>query len=61
MDDLIHLFNPDKWKSLQTIITIESERYNRSSKKIQKAIRYYISSLPKEPEILGRQYDYIGK
>ena len=54
IDDLTHLLNPNKWKSLQTIIKVESQRYIKSSKTTQKATRYYISSLSKNPKKIGK-------
>jgi len=54
MEDLTHLHNPNKWKSLQTIIRVETQRYTKSSKITQNATRYYISSLSKNPEKIGK-------
>lgn len=48
MNDLSHLTNSEKWNSLQSIAKIESERYIKSTKKTQKATRYYITSLPSD-------------
>jgi predicted transposase YbfD/YdcC len=43
--DLSLMEKPTQWKSLSTIIRVESERYNKSTGEQQKENRYYISSL----------------
>jgi predicted transposase YbfD/YdcC len=49
IDDMTHLTDIDRWKSINTIIKIDSERFIKSTKQTQTATRYYISSLPCEP------------
>jgi predicted transposase YbfD/YdcC len=46
LDDLSHLEDFTKWRSLQSIVKIESERFIKSTGKTQKSTRFYISSLP---------------
>jgi len=43
--DLSLMENPTQWKSLSTIIRVESEQYNKSTGEQQKETRYFISSL----------------
>lgn len=43
--DLSLLGHPTRWKSLTSIIKIESESYSKADQKTQKETRYYISSL----------------
>lgn len=45
INDLSLLGNPTRWKSLTSIIQIESERYSKTHQTTQKETRYYISSL----------------
>lgn len=48
--DFKHLENYEKWKNLTSIIKIESVREFKNKEKIEKATRYYISSLTHKPE-----------
>jgi predicted transposase YbfD/YdcC len=44
-NNLDDIENVEKWEGLQTIVKIESTRYIKSTAKVQKEIRLYISSL----------------
>jgi len=50
--DLEFLDDPEKWKGLRTIIKIESTVYFKKTKKTTQSIRFYISSLPADPELI---------
>lgn len=46
-----HIENPDKWQRLKCIVKIESQReFKNSDKPMEKATRYYISSLKSDAE-----------
>lgn len=50
-----HIENPDKWQRLKCIVKIESQReFKNSDKPIEKATRYYISSLKSDAEYFQR-------
>ena len=48
--DFKHIENTDKWKQLKSIIKMKSQRIKNSDKPIEKATRYYISSLETKAE-----------
>jgi predicted transposase YbfD/YdcC len=45
LDDLSLLDNPQNWASLQGIVRIEAERYQKATGKLERESRYYITSL----------------
>lgn len=51
--DLSMIEKPVLWKSLSTLVMIESERYFKNSGKTENETRYYISSSPKDAETIG--------
>ncbi len=44
--DLTHIEAPERWKNLNVLIKMESERCFKASGKTEKSIRYYIGSKP---------------
>jgi len=52
--DLSLLEDAAKWPSLQGAVRIESERYHKTSGKIEREIRYYITSLRPDAARLNR-------
>jgi predicted transposase YbfD/YdcC len=42
--DLAHIDEPQRWKSLNVLVKMESERYFKATGKTEKATRYYIGS-----------------
>ncbi len=44
--DLVHIEVPERWKNLNVLIKMESERCFKASGKTEKSIRYYIGSKP---------------
>lgn len=44
--DLAHIEEPERWKNLNVLVRMESERCFKSTGKIEKSIRYYIGSKP---------------
>lgn len=49
-DQLAHLENKSKWKDLKRFIVVESETYNKATKKITRETRKYISNLKDSAE-----------
>ena len=52
--DLEFIDNAHKWTDLQTIIRIETEIYNKKTKKTTNNTRYYISFLPKDAKLINK-------
>lgn len=52
--NLSHLQEKKKWSGLNSFVCIESEIYNKSTKKIASETRYYISSLQADAELLNK-------
>jgi predicted transposase YbfD/YdcC len=44
--DLAHIEEPKRWKSLNVLVKMESERCFKATGKVEKSIRYYIGSKP---------------
>lgn len=51
--ELSHIEDKEKWKGLKTIVTIESEVFNKTSGESTTELRYYISSMPQHAELLN--------
>ena len=51
--ELGHIENKENWKKLKTIVTIESEVFNKTSGESTTELRYYISSIPQNAEFLN--------
>jgi len=52
--ELSHIENKVNWKNLKTIVTIESEVFNKTSGKLTNELRYYISSIPQNAKLLNK-------
>ncbi len=52
-NEMSHIENKEKWKKLKTIVTIESEVFNKTSGESTTELRYYISSIPQNAKLLN--------
>ncbi len=55
IDNLNFLDISKEWKDLKTIIRIKSERYLKLEKKTQRQIRFYISNLPANAQLINEK------
>lgn len=54
IDDLTFLDGKEEWTGLKTIAKVISERTDKRSGKQTSQTRYYISSLPAKPKVIGK-------
>ena len=54
IDDLVFLDGQEEWPGLKSIAKIISERTDKRSGKKSTETRYYISSLPAKPKVIGK-------
>jgi predicted transposase YbfD/YdcC len=52
--DLSMIEKASEWASLQGLVRIESERYHKATGKVEREVRYYITSLKPDAEQLNR-------
>jgi predicted transposase YbfD/YdcC len=53
-DDIRLMDVASQWQSLKTIVKIEAERYNKSTRNTEHQTRYYITTLDADPEKLNK-------
>ena len=51
--ELSHIENKEKWKDLKSIVTIESEVFNKTTSKLTTELRYYITNIAKNANLLN--------
>jgi predicted transposase YbfD/YdcC len=54
IDDLSMVEQKDLWVNLHSLVRIESERFLKSTGETEREIRYYITSLGADPQLLNR-------